>query len=94
MPFAEPLAQFLADFGQACTLAGAAVTAIVDIASYEDIVTGVVTQGPSALVQTSAVPAAAAGQAFLAGGVNYAVRQVLKEPPDGAFTRLVLARTP
>lgn len=92
--FQEDLALFLADFGQRCVLDGAAVTAIVDVSSFEDVVSGAVTQGPSALVTSAAAGSVgvAPGSALSAAGVSYVVRQVLQEPPDGAFTRLVLAR--
>lgn len=92
MAFVEDLSVFLADFGQSCTLAGAAVTAIVDFDIQPDPDTGVLTQQQLARLPTTSASSAAAGQAFVAGGVTYTVRQVLKEPPDGAFTLLVLAR--
>ena len=44
MAFVEDLSVFLADFGQSCTLAGAAVTAIVDFDIQPDPDTGVLTQ--------------------------------------------------
>ena len=94
MAFVEDLSLFFADFGEVCTLAGATVRAIVDTSAIEDSASGIVTQGPSALLTTAAAQAASAapGQVFRAAGVNYQVRQVLAEPPDAAFTRLVLAR--
>lgn len=94
MTFAEDLSVFLADFGQACTLAGYSVRAIVDTSAIEDLAAGIVTQGPTALLTSTAAQAAAAvpGSVFTAGGVSYQVRQVLPEPPDAAFTRLVLVR--
>lgn len=91
MAFSEDLSVFLADFGQACTLAGVPVTAIMDTVSFEDPETGVISEGPSALL-TSAQAGAATNRPFTAGGVSYTVRRVLRQPPDGAFTRLVLAR--
>lgn len=92
MAFVEDLSLFFADFGEVCTLAGATVRAIVDTSAIEDTAAGIVTQGPSALLTTAQASAAAPGQAFTAAGVTYTVRQVLPEPPDAAFTRLVLAR--
>lgn len=92
MAFVEDLSVFLTDFGQACTLAGAAVTAVLDVQQLVDSETGVISQQQTARLPAAAAPAAASGQAFVAGGVTYTVRQVLKEPPDGAFTLLVLAR--
>jgi hypothetical protein len=75
--FTEDIAPFFADFGGAATLNSVAVTA---------------TQQPTALVRTSEASVAAPGQSFVANAVTYIVRQVLREPPDGALTRLVLAR--
>jgi len=91
MAFVEDTALFLADFGSAATLNAVAVTAIVDTSSVVEL-DGIVTQAPTALLQTAEASAAAPGQTFAAAAVTYKVRQVLKEPPDGAFTRLVLAR--
>ena len=92
MAFTEDRSVFLADFGQACTLAGSPVQAIVDTETTQDFDSGALTQTPSALLQSSAAAAAAPGQAFNAGSTAYTVRQVLREPPDGAMTRLILAR--
>ena len=66
---------------------------VVDTDGYVEPSTGVVTEGPSALLTTAQAAAAAPGQAFVDGAATYTVRQALKEPPDGAFTRLVLARS-
>lgn len=93
MAFSEDTSVFLADFGQACTLAGSAVTAIVDLEVVQEPNTGVISREQVARLPTAAAPAAAAGQQFVAGGTTYVVRQVLLEPPDGAFTQLVLARS-
>lgn len=84
-------ADYLAVFGAAATLAGSAITAIVDVAA-EVVVDDVVTLQPVAIVVAADAPAAAAGQALVAAGASYTVRQVLKQPPDGALLRLVLAR--
>jgi hypothetical protein len=89
--FAEYLSPLLADFGVDATLAAAPLRAIVDTESLVEI-DGVLSQRPSALVISSAAPSAAAGQAFVANSTTYTVRQVLREPPDGALTRLVLSR--
>lgn len=91
MAFVEDLSPFFADFGVAATLAGVAVTAIVDTQSLIEV-DGVMTQQPTALVVSSAASTAVPSQSFVAGSVSYSVRQVLKEPPDGALTRLVLVR--
>lgn len=93
MAFAEDLGLFLYDFGRACTLAGGQVTAMVNTEGFEDPTTGVITEGPSALLPASAAAAGVPGATFVDGSVTYTVRQKLPEPPDGAFVRLVLART-
>ena len=92
MAFVEDPSVFLADFGRACTLAGAELQAIVDVETVADEATGVLTQRPVARIVAAAAPSAAAGQAFVADGVTYTVRRVLADPPDGTFTVLVLAR--
>ena len=102
--FAEDLALFTdteRGFGVNATLAGVAREVIFDSPSTTDF-DGIVSDAPSALVATSAAPVVAqtlvllladlpSQLAHLAG--TYAVRQVLAEPPDGAFSRLVLVRT-
>jgi hypothetical protein len=87
----ENLSVFFADFAVDATLNGSTVQAIVDTSSFVEL-DGVLTQGPSAQLTTAQSASAAPGQAFVASAVNYTVRQVLREPPDGALTRLVLAR--
>ena len=87
----EDLTPFFADFAVDATLAGSAVRAIVDTSTVLEL-DGVLTQGPSALLTTAQSSAAAPGQAFVASSTTYSVRQVLREPPDGVLTRLVLAR--
>lgn len=91
MPWVEDLSPFLAEFGVDATLAGSAVRALLDTESMVEL-DGLLTQRPEALLKTSDASGAAPGQAFVAAAVTYSVRQVLREPPDGAFTRLVLAR--
>lgn len=80
-------------FGMPATLAGMSLQAIVDTQSADLFDSDLVTQQPSALVVAGDAPAAAPGQAFVADGVTYTVRRVLQLPPDGALTRLVLARS-
>lgn len=91
MAFAENLVLFFADFGVDATLAGSPVRAIVDTETALEL-DGVLAQRPTALVKSTDAASAAAGQAFVASAVTYSVRQVLREPPDGALTRLVLSR--
>lgn len=90
MPFAETMAPFFADFGEAATLAGVAVRGMVNVESFDELDT--ITQRTDFLLQPTTAVAAAAGQTMVLKGVSYTVRQVLKEPPDGALLRLVLAR--
>jgi hypothetical protein len=87
----DDTAAYLTVFGIAATLAGAAVTAIVDAAA-EIVVDDVISISPAATVRSADAPAAAAGQPLVADGITYTVRQVLRMPPDGAMLRLVLAR--
>jgi hypothetical protein len=87
----EDLTIFFGDFAVTATLAGASVLAIIDGESVVEL-DGVVTQAPTAQLQSSDAAGAAPGQTFTAEAVNYKVRQVLREPPDGALTRLVLVR--
>jgi hypothetical protein len=87
----DDTAAYLATFGAAATLAGAALLAIVDTAA-EIVLDDVITISPAAFVLGSDAPAAAAGQALVADGITYTVRQVLRMPPDGAMLRLILAR--
>lgn len=91
MSFTEDITPFFADFGVAATLNGAAVTAIVDTHSVVEV-DGVLTQEPTATLKTAQASAAAPGQSFVASAVSYLVRQVLRQPPDGAVTQLVLTR--
>jgi polygalacturonase len=87
----DDTAAYVQVFGASATLAGAAVTAVVDVSA--DVVIGdVITQSPAATLRTVDAPAAAHGQAFVSGGVAYTVRQVRRLPPDGAMQQLVLAR--
>lgn len=90
MDFVEDLTAYFAQFGQAATLAGAPLRCILDSETVLDFDTN--TQSPTALVKTSDTGSAAAGQAFVSAAISYTVRQVLRQPPDGALTRLVLAR--
>lgn len=87
----EDLTPFLADFGVDATLAGSPVRAIVDTET-DLVLDGVETQRPTALLKTSDATATTPGAAFVASAVTYTVRQVLREPPDGVMTRLVLSR--
>ena len=87
----DDTAAYISAFGIAATLAGAAVTAVVDTAA-ETVLDDVITVSPAATLRAVDAPAAAAGQALVADGITYTVRQVLRMPPDGAMLRLVLAR--
>jgi len=91
MPFSETLAPFFADFGVAGTLAGAPVRGIFDAASIVEGFDGAVTQAPSYQLATPAAPVAVGAVLVIPAG-TYTVRQALADEPDGATTRLVLAR--
>lgn len=103
MAFEENLSVFVDQdgFAVACTLNAVARTVIFDAPSTPDF-GGTITDEPSALVETTASPEVAQTLVLDAGDLpsqlahmagTYAVRQVLAEPPDGAFSRLVLVRT-
>lgn len=89
MAFAEDLAPFFADFGEAVTVNGAAAVAIFNSAS-ELVLGDAVTMQPT--LELPAAVAAAVGHVCVVRGVSYAVRQVLDQPPDGTIRQLVLAR--
>lgn len=102
--FAEDLSLFTAatDFGVVATLAGVARDVIFDAPSTVAF-EGHVVDEPSALVASSASPAVGQPLVLLLANIpsqlahlagTYTVRQVLAEPPDGAFSRLVLVKTP
>lgn len=90
MAFVEDFAPYFADFGVAGTLAGTAVRGLLDVETVDDF--GVVTQTTSYLMEPTTAVTPAVGQALVADGVTYTVRQVQLEPPDGALRRLVLTR--
>lgn len=90
MAFTEVLDPLFADFGVDATLAGVAVRAIVNTATVDDL--GTLTEQPNADLPSTSAASAAPGQAFVANSVTYTVRTVERQPPDGAITRLMLAR--
>jgi hypothetical protein len=94
MAMTEDLAAFFAvdDFAEGVTVGGSAVTAIFDVQTQ--VVLGeVLSLAPTLLMPATTAPAAADGTVCVVRGLNYKVRQVLLEPPDGALKRLVLVRT-
>ena len=91
MSWVEDLTPFLADFGVDATLGGNSVRALIDTESLVEL-DGFLTQRPEALLRTEDASGTSPGDAFTANAVTYSVRQVLREPPDGALTRLVLSR--
>lgn len=88
--FAEDLSVFVADFGSDATLDGVDVRVVFDDQTVDDL--DVLTDQPSALIVASIN--AARGQVLAIGGSSYTVREVVKQPPDGAFVRLMLTRAP
>ena len=78
-------------FAETVTLAGVSKTGVFDISS-EIVVDDVVSTAPVFTGLAADLSAAAAGQTLVRTGTSYKVRQVLQVPPDGALTRLVLAR--
>lgn len=94
MAMTEDLSAFFADadFAETVTVGAVSLLAIFDVESQ--VVLGeLLTLAPTLLLPASAAPAVADGTACVVRSVNYTVRQVLKEPPDGALVRLVLARS-
>ena len=91
MAFVEDFRPFFADFGGVGVLDGQAVTIMLDESS--EVWDGdVMSHAPSALLQPTTAVVPTSGMTLLAGTRTYTVRQVLKEPPDGALLRLVLAQ--
>jgi len=91
MAFVESFAPLFADFGVAATLAGTPVVGMLDLETLDEG-PGALTQRVSFLLQPDPALAPAQGQTLVANATTYTVRQVLKEPPDGALTRLVVTR--
>lgn len=89
MAFAEDLAPFFADFGEACTVAGQAVTAIFSAGS-EIAVGEVLTAAPT--LELPASVSVSEGASVVVRGTTYTVRQVVDQAPDGALRLLVLTR--
>lgn len=92
--FAEDVSEFFdvaTGFAASATLAGVAVSVIVDDITVDQFEGGVVTRVPSVLISASQAASAAAGQALVIGAATYTVRSVEREAPDGALVRLVLA---
>ncbi len=92
MAFVESLAPFFADFGVQAQLAGEPVVGIFDASSYVETGEGLVTQAPTFDLPTASALSTAPADVLVLGAASYTVRQVLRRPPDGALTRLVLAR--
>lgn len=88
---AEDLHGFLQPDGEQITIGGAPVLAVVDIGSGVTLENAVVTD-TSALVVTADVPGLTDGAPVVLRGQAHRIRQRLLEPPDGAFTRLILAQ--
>jgi hypothetical protein len=81
------------DMGIAITVGGVAGIGLLDEADQilvQDVNRGeVVATATTLTVQSSAFPAAAIGQAVVAGGKNFTVRERLREG-DGGLTKLLL----
>ncbi len=76
----------------AATLSGVAVLGLFDLQGVELFGGEAITTEPTFLLQSTAVPANVVGATLVHGGVSYVVRTATAEPPDGALTRLSLAR--
>jgi hypothetical protein len=81
------------DMGIAITVGGVAGIGLLDEADQilvQDVNRGeVVATATTLTIQSSAFPAAAIGQAVVAGGKNFTVRERLREG-DGGLTKLLL----
>lgn len=90
MSFATDLPSLYSDFGESCTIAGNAVTAIFDggfVQAFD--VSG--TQ-PTLRCIKSTVASVTVGAAVVRAGVNYVVRGIELIAPDELETRLILER--
>jgi hypothetical protein len=92
MAFAESFSGFFDDFAIDGTVNGVAVRGILDLETFDEGIGSVITQRTSYLLEPAAGVTPAEGHPVVIDGATYTVRQVLKEPPDGALKRLVLAR--
>jgi hypothetical protein len=98
MAFAENLADFIstADFAVAGTYAGSPVALIFDREYLETDLgqTGFSSATVRALLVTTAVPSAAAGDTVIIGSVTYKVSAVEVDPPDAGqgFTAVRLEK--
>lgn len=95
MAFTEDLSQFFveADFAQAATLNGVAVTGIFDNSYITGAVgpAGMASTGPIFTLPTADVPASPVGKTLVTGGVTYTVAE---HQPDGTgVSALMLERT-
>lgn len=90
MPAFEDLSLYFSDddFAEAVTVGGVAASGIFST-STELMLGEALVQAPTLLLP--ATVAAADGVAVVVRAVNYVVRQVLAQPPDGALHLLVLA---
>lgn len=86
MPFAEDLTVFVADFGDAGTLDGAAVRGIFDAPGVADAVGATAVQ-PQFQLPTSSVPASPYGKTLVVPQGSYKVREHL---PDGTGMSLLV----
>ena len=86
MPFVENLAPFLADFGDAGTLAGLPVRGIFDAPAGTDL-GGITASEPQFQLPTAQVPGASRGLALVIPQGNFTVREAL---PDGTGMTLLL----
>lgn len=93
MPMTEDLGVFFnsAEFADAVVVGGLTVSAVFD-AESQVALGEVVILAPTLLLPAATAPAAADGTVCVVRGLNYRVRQVLLEPPDGVLKRLVLAK--
>lgn len=88
-PFAEPVAAYLAPFGQAAVLDGRAVTVIFDNAYAESL--GLATRAPMAQLPTADVANSGQGSTLVINTNSYRVRS--HEPDGTGWSALMLERS-
>ncbi|MBK9362999.1 MAG: hypothetical protein IPM99_18795 [Rubrivivax sp.] len=90
MPFAEDLAPFFADFGDAGTLAGQPVRVIFDVPTEQQLGgMGVLSSVPQVQIATASVPSGVEGATLVIPQGTYTVREHVA---DGTGLSLLMLR--
>lgn len=92
MAFAEDLAPYFADFGEAGTLSGSSVRVIFDAAMEQQLPgAGIVSAQPQVQIATASVPASVDGASLVLTRGTYTVREHIA---DGTGLSLLLLQGP